>query len=201
MPISNERVTAVVLAAGYSSRMGCNKYLLPIDGEAMIVHILKKISAVCKRIIVVLGHDEKILRAVISSAAIGTDQQIEFVVNADFQLGMFSSLQRGLRETENTEWVLYHFGDQPSLPPEFYTEFIEQTGAGKVWIQPKYKDRNGHPILINKKLFSVITSAPVESSLRECLSRISYERYFWRCEYPGVLQDIDTREEFEKLMR
>ncbi|MFR3434745.1 MAG: NTP transferase domain-containing protein [Coprococcus sp.] len=35
-------ITAVILASGFSKRMGCNKLLLPVENKAMIAHVLMR---------------------------------------------------------------------------------------------------------------------------------------------------------------
>ena len=39
-------ITAVILASGFSKRMGCNKLLLPVEGKAMIAHVFDAVRQV-----------------------------------------------------------------------------------------------------------------------------------------------------------
>ncbi len=58
------RVGAVVLAAGASTRMGRNKLLLPVEGEAMVHRTVRRVrDAGCDPIVVVTGHEADQVRA------------------------------------------------------------------------------------------------------------------------------------------
>ncbi len=54
---------------------------------------------------------------------------------------MFTSLQTGLTAAINSDWILYHFVDQPGLPNKFYQEFIKQIDDEHNWIQPHLKNK------------------------------------------------------------
>ncbi|MDZ7765977.1 MAG: NTP transferase domain-containing protein [Melioribacteraceae bacterium] len=80
---------------------------------------------------------------------------IKFVFNENYKSGMFTSLQAGLTNT-NTNWYLYHFVDQPSLPLNFYSDFANQIDDQSNWIQPTYQNRKGHPILFDNYVKEMI---------------------------------------------
>ena len=51
-------ITAVILASGFSKRMGCNKLLLPVEGKAMIAHVFDAVRQVeFEQTVVVTGFD------------------------------------------------------------------------------------------------------------------------------------------------
>jgi molybdenum cofactor cytidylyltransferase len=111
---------------------------------------------------------------------------------------MFSSLQVGLREISDCDWLLYHFVDQPHLPQGFYSKFIDQIEKAYNWIQPQDKDQKGHPILIHKSLFPDILDSN-STSLKEISHLHEIKKKIWNCKYPQVVEDIDTKEDYQKL--
>lgn len=112
---------------------------------------------------------------------------------------MFSSLQAGLKELSDCDWLLYHFVDQPHLPAQFYVEFTEQIDESFDWIQPQYSDKKGHPILLNKSLFSQILDSKI-NSLKEINQSRSINKKIWHCTYSQVVEDIDTKDDYQKLI-
>ena len=79
------RASAVVLAAGKSSRMGKNKLLLEIMGRTILEHILDALKASdINEIIVVLGNDPIAIRSITESHGVKT------VLNAEYEKGMTS---------------------------------------------------------------------------------------------------------------
>ena len=109
---------------------------------------------------------------------------------------MFSSLQCGLRNISQSDWILYHFVDQPSLPVSFYNEFVEQLSEEINWVQPSHKNNLGHPILFNRKVADMILKLSENNSLRDLSNDQRITKQIWNCNYPEVLQDIDTIDEF-----
>ena len=81
-------VTAVILAAGASTRMGRQKLLLPLDGEALIRRVVKQVSdAGFDEVLVVVGNEaEQVLDAL-------AGLPIRHALNPDFATGMGSSFR------------------------------------------------------------------------------------------------------------
>jgi CTP:molybdopterin cytidylyltransferase MocA len=183
-------IDALLLAAGYSSRMGAFKPLIEHDGLPFVVGIARKLSRVCRRVVVVLGHRAEDVRA-----AFVSQRPIESLVSVEnprFDQGMFTSLQAGLAVLEDADWALYHFCDQPHLPPEFYTEFAGCAQGEFDCIQPVCRGRKGHPLLLNRSLFAPIESALPDSTLRDVI-RDSHARVkTWDCRFAEILHDFDA---------
>ena len=84
-------VTAIVLAAGESRRMGFPKPLLRLNGETFLTHIAGCMLLAVERLIIVLGAYRDTI-----AAAVPTDYRISIVDNPDYGLGQLSSIKRGL---------------------------------------------------------------------------------------------------------
>src|SRR5215471_17602387 len=84
-------ISAIVLAAGKSERMGRPKALLPLRGRTFLENILDAIqrSPVQQTVVVVGRHREQIEPLV--------TEPTKIVFNPDYELGMVTSLQAGIR--------------------------------------------------------------------------------------------------------
>jgi molybdenum cofactor cytidylyltransferase len=185
----------LLLTAGFSKRMGKPKALLIQDGLPFAIVILLKMNTICDRIVVVVGHSGNLIQQKLEHTLNEYHQlksKVEFITNENYQEGMFTSLQCGLRKVINSEWILYHFVDQPKLNLEFYNNFCKQIGEGFNWLQPQFEKNNGHPILFHKSVFKLILELSPNSSLRNLSNHPGIVKKFWECNYPEVLQDIDT---------
>jgi molybdenum cofactor cytidylyltransferase len=191
-------VNGLLVAAGFSSRMVDFKPLLLWKGEPFVVHILRKMKAVCRRIVVVTGHREAELTEEIKKSDVYSDQ-IQFVTNPQFEQGMFTSLQAGLRELNDSDWVLYHFVDQPDIPDELYFNLTAQIPAEYDWIQPCYGARRGHPILLGSALFDAIIRSDASCNLRSVLQEHPARRTYFDCSFPQILHDLDYPEDLRRL--
>jgi molybdenum cofactor cytidylyltransferase len=177
--------------------MGKFKPLLNYKGKSFLQNIVLRLDTVCDKIIVVAGYNASEVEENVNQ--LNLPSKIEFVYNSNYEKGMFTSLQAGLAKALESDWIIYHFVDQPGLPKMFYKKFVEQIDDKHNWIQPKIKEQNGHPILIKRNLFQIILDAPLNSNLRKISNHPKVKKKFWECGYAEIFQDIDTEEDYSKL--
>ena len=187
----------MILSAGFSGRMQKFKPLLDYEGKSFVQNIMIQLSPVCDKIIIVTGYkaDEIKENILLQKNKI----RYELVFNPDYERGMFTSLQAGIRAVKDADWILHHFVDQPGLPKTFYSDFIKQIDEYHNWIQPSIKGEKGHPILIHNELFKLITDADINSNLRNVSRNSIVKKKFWECKYKEIFQDIDTEEDYKNI--
>ncbi len=190
-------VTGLIIAAGLSGRMGKFKPLCEYKGETYLDAIIRKLSLCCPGIVVVTGHNSNLIEDTLANRNPGG--MIRTIHNPDYEKGMFSSLKRGIGECIHSEYILYHFIDQPFLPESFYAGFIEKLNEGVDWLQPYYKGRGGHPLLLSRKTGCLILKEDDYSNLRNIKAKKEIIKEDWHCSYPGVLLDFDTPDDVEKF--
>jgi molybdenum cofactor cytidylyltransferase len=189
------KISGLIIAAGLSGRMNSFKPLSKIDGKTFLEIITQKLLLVCDEIVIVTGYKKNLIEE-----SLNVTSRIRCVFNGNYEQGMFTSLKRGLQESSNSDWVVYHFVDQPILPTKFYSEFIDQINMEYNWIQPAYNDVKGHPILLSQSIFPIIINEENRSSLKNVSQNTKVKRRIWNCCYPQVLYDIDTKKDFEKII-
>ena len=202
--VKMKNISALIICAGLSQRMGSIKSLIEYQGTPFLALIIKKCASVCKDIIVVTGYESEYVQRKIS-CWIQKDspdllRNIKWSHNADFQKGMLTSLQKGLREAKKTDWLLYHFVDQPVIPQEFYHELIQQADNDFEWIQPVYNGQNGHPLLFSQTLITRILGISPKQSLRVISKDKKLKKKLWPCAFPEILDDYDTPQQLQQLM-
>lgn len=198
----NKKPDGLLIAAGFSSRMGKPKALLLQDGLPFAIVILKKMILICDKIVVVLGHSSEKIKRELQVFINKSDElklRVKFVTNENFEKGMLSSLKYGLNAELNSKWLLYHFVDQPGLPEEFYQEFTTQIENNYDWIQPGYNSKKGHPLLLQCSIFNSILELPDNSSLKEISMNNKTKKKFWDCKYEEILLDIDYPSDLKQL--
>jgi molybdenum cofactor cytidylyltransferase len=195
------KINGIILSAGLSSRVDGFKPLLNYKGQSFVSSILQKLYLVCDNIGVVTGYKNRIIEDEVNKCILNSkfnQNKIKLIYNSEFEKGMFSSLQVGLKDMSDCDWLLYHFVDQPHLPARFYSDFINQIDDSYNWIQPEYDQNKGHPILLNKSLFSQLLDSRV-NSLKEISLSQSINKKIWTCKYKQVVEDIDTQDDYQKL--
>jgi len=194
-------VVGVILAAGLSGRMKSFKPLVKYKGKSFLLTITEKLLHVCNKIIIVSGFKRELVEREVQLFSSDSSSQLQVVFNPDFEKGMFTSLKYGVRKIEKEAWTLYHFVDQPDLPLEFYVRFVAQIDGASNWIQPIHKGRKGHPILFDSKVREEILHADDFSTLKDISSKRTIKKKLWETSYPQIFSDIDTREDYERLLR
>jgi len=200
------KINVIILSAGYSRRMNEFKPLSLYKEKSFLENIIIKLNKVCDKLIIVTGYKSaelknEIIKNLIVNSNTSIIKKIVFAHNKNYDKGMFGSIQTGILECANSDWILLHQVDQPGIPKKFYTDFTSQIDSEHNWIQPSFKNKYGHPILINKLLFSLITDENIASNLRVISKNKKIIKKIWDCNYKEILQDIDTKEDYWELLR
>ncbi|MCK5832431.1 nucleotidyltransferase family protein [bacterium] len=183
-------VDSVILAAGYSSRMGAFKPGLDLGGKPVIIRTIESVASLADRIILVGGYNFKELTQLVCDIP-----KVELICNTKFEMGMFTSVKIGIAEVSAERFFLLP-GDIPSVKSSTMLNMLEH--KDKIII-PKYHGRKGHPVLFDSSLISDILAESDESNLRVFIHKKS--PFFIEVEDGGILIDIDSPLDYEKLRR
>lgn len=176
---------AVVLAAGYSSRMGTGKMAMAIKNTTVLGSVIETLRDFCGKIVVVGGHDIKSIERITSKY-----DRVKLVENKDYALGMFSSVKCGVMEMTGDFFLIP--GDYPAVMKATYESLLKAKGD---FIVPVYKGRKGHPVLIKNRLIAGIIEEPIDSNLK--VFRDKCDTVFIDVDDEGVILDMDTRGDYE----
>jgi molybdenum cofactor cytidylyltransferase len=186
-------IWAIILAAGESKRMGFPKMLLDFGGRIMIDKVITNVSnSKVANIMVVLGaHMEVIVEKI-------EKLPVKYCYNENYKDGMLSSVQCGFRNIpSDCNAVLVFQGDQPLITPAVINTIIETyLLSGKGILIPVYKNKRGHPILIDKKYRNEIESLNAGKGLRSLAHTFSDDVLEVETNESGILRDFDTYLEY-----
>ncbi len=184
------RISAIVLAAGRSSRMaGGNKLLLPWDGSTVIRHVADTVLELhLSETILVLGHDlQKIESATCRLPVL-------YTINQDYALGMGSSIARGVfAASPESEGFLICLGDMPRVSVSLLSAIVSG-GAPDGITYPTLTGEQRNPVLFGCKfresLLNLHGDQGARSVIRDNLDAcVGIEWHDASC-----FQDIDTRD-------
>jgi molybdenum cofactor cytidylyltransferase len=208
----------LIISAGFSSRMQQFKPLMLYENTPFLLSIMVKMARVCSNIFVVTGYQSQEIMATamnwfkLAYKKEWFDQfllsenlwkeipsRIQFIFNPKFERGMFGSLQVGLKIMVKKNWILYHFVDQPHIPPTFYQEFIERISSESDWIQPGYRNKRGHPILFNQKVRNLVLQANISENLKTISGKELIRKRSWNCSYHQVIENFNTKNDMKNF--
>src|SRR5215468_1304823 len=155
-------ISAILLAAGESRRMGEFKQLLPIGRKTFVEQCVDTLlQTPVSEVIVVTGHREMDVRNVLGS------RNIKFAHNPDYRLGMSTSIKCGVRAaSKDSQAFLIFLVDQPQIGAEVIRRIIDayKRMAPKI-VVPTKDGRNGHPVILDGSLKEEILQIDVEAGL------------------------------------
>jgi probable selenium-dependent hydroxylase accessory protein YqeC len=190
----HRRVTAVVLAAGESRRMGRTKQLLPWGDATVLGQTLRNVQgSAVHDLVVVTGHEAQKVAAVATAAGVQT------VYNPAYAAGeMLSSLQTAVRRLPaNRAAVLVVLADQPLIDPDTIDRILLAYWQGKgQLVAPVYRGQRGNPVLIDRAYFGALLALPRGAAPRDLLRQ--YETRLHLVEVPAdtILHDLDSPEDY-----
>ena len=193
------RVTAVVLAAGRSQRMGGTKQLLPWGETTVLGQTLRTLRETSvTEILVVSGHDA----ARVEAAAAAED--VQTVYNPDYIAGeMLSSLQTAVRAlSADVEAVLVVLADQPMVPVGaielLLTVYREEEVA---LVAPTFTGQRGNPVLIDRRFFPELLELQPGEAPRHLLRRHHAALVTVPVTSAAVLRDLDSPEAYRAELK
>ena len=196
-------ISAVILSAGESSRMGRPKALLPIDGVRFIERIVATLKSTrVDEIIAVLGHNAEEMRQKVS------DLPVKIVVNPNYKQGQLSSLIAAIRSIESGEnhhrvdAILVHLVDHPYINVDLVNLMIDRFYETKqLIVVPRYRGRRGHPVIFSRALFAELLAAPLDQGAKAVVHAHRDQTLEIDTDDAGVTVDIDTPEEYRKHIK
>lgn len=190
-------ISAVLLAAGESRRMGEFKQLLTLDGKTFIERCVDNLLATrVGEIVVVTGHREQDIRRAVEN------RPIRFAHNADYREGMSSSLKCGVRSlSKDARACLIALVDQPQISVDIFNRVIQEYETDQPLIViPTCEGRNGHPIILDLKLKEEILSMDPAQGLRQVVHAHSSEIRRVEVAQESVLMDFDLPEDYRRAL-
>ena len=180
--------------------MGRHKLVLPWrgDGRTIIADVVGRARAAVSHVVVVTGHHANAT----AEALRGHDVQI--VHNAAYAAGeMISSAKVGVAALPPTcQAFLLVLGDQPGIAASTFARLIDawrENPAARI-ISPTWNNRRGHPVLFSAAGIGEILALPADATLKTYVTRHANDSIKVDVDDPAVCADVDTPEQYVRLI-
>lgn len=199
---NNTGIAAVILSAGYSSRMKRFKPLLKIGETTAVQKLVRSVKdAGIGRIVTVTGYSRELLRPVLDSEGC-----IE-AYNADYDSGMFSSIKTGISKARelypDAAGYLVMPVDCPLISAETVRTVAEHAGhdsGGEDFFVPVFEGKKGHPLFVPKFYAEEICSYDGPGGLKAVTDKYWDRMVRIPVSDEGCLLDMDTQESYSELL-
>ena len=197
-PARAPRVSALVLAAGRSTRMGpVNKLLAPFGGRAMVRAVVDELAGSSVRpVVVVTGHEAGRVEEALAGAG------AHLVHNPGYRQGLSGSIRAGLAELpESAEAAVICLGDMPLVTSAHVDRLVAafDPAEGREICVPVFEGKRGNPVLFARRFFDEIAGVRGDVGARHLIGE--YEEYV--CEVAmgdrAVLVDVDSPQALREI--
>jgi molybdenum cofactor cytidylyltransferase len=188
-------ISAIVLAAGRSRRMGTQKLLLPFAQSTVVARVVDAfLGAPVDLVIVVVRPRHKQLRDALAG------RSVTFVENPDATGDMLSSVRCALNALpQKVKTIMVSPGDQPSIEPGLIRELLTAFRAStRSILVPVHNDHRGHPLVFDRHYQDEILTSYEDIGLRGLLQRHAADVSEWLTNDAAVLEDLDTPAAFRR---
>jgi len=191
------RVTAIILAAGASSRMGSEpKQLLPVGGRPMAQRAIDAaLASRAHEVLLVVGASAG---AVTSQLELG-DARV--ILNTRYRGGRNTSMDAGLRECDpETDAVVFLQADQPFVDERLVDALIgemEATGAATAAV--RCGEEVATPFLFARRVFGELSALGPEEGGCAVISAHRAEAVFVDVDDPMLVANVDTPEDYRAI--
>ncbi|HHW29822.1 MAG TPA: nucleotidyltransferase family protein [Syntrophomonadaceae bacterium] len=185
-------VSAVVLAAGQSQRMGRPKQLLKLGNKTLLEHVVDKmLQTDVGELIVVVGAYRQRIEEILAN------YRVKCVFNEHYNCGQGTSVAAGAAAVDDqASGILYAVSDQPFLSPAFINKMISKFEEAKPLI---LKPEVGMPAIFNISLRSELIALTGEAGGRQLMEKYR-DRVMIMPGCPEIMTiDVDTEEDYLRI--
>ncbi|MEK6264140.1 MAG: molybdenum cofactor cytidylyltransferase [Clostridium sp.] len=187
-------ISAIILAAGYSRRMGVNKLLLKYRGKSLIQSTIDTILQCGFSEVILVGRVEEIVE-------IGNINELIVVENHNAEKGISESIKLGVQHAKEVDGYMFFTADQPFLDVETIKSLIREYIENPTYIiVPRCDIRRGNPVIfppdLKEDFLKLEGDIGGKTIINENLDRVKFveTRDSW------ALFDVDTSENYEFII-
>ena len=190
-------LSAILLAAGESKRMGEPKQLMPLGKHTLLEQAIDNLlNSSVDETIVVVGHKaEEITRAIAT-------KPVKIMFNPNYSQGMSTSIVAGLILVDpKSQAVMLALGDQPLVESRTMNQLIDAFNSHDKGIAvPTHRGKRGHPIIFNIKYKAELLELEGDIGGREIIRQHPDDVLEVAVDSASVISDINTRDDYQSQL-
>ncbi len=188
-------ISAIVLAAGQSKRMGGdNKLIKKYNKKYLINHIIGTlIKSKVNKIIVVLGFQKIKVRKITVK-----NKKINFVFNKNYKSGMASSIKTGLKRIlkKNIGFLVVQ-ADMPLISKKIINSLCYVIRKkNKEIVAPIHKRNIGNPIGFKSSMIKILNKTKGDSGAKKIIKRNKKNLSLIRVNSKFIFKNFNTQKDF-----
>lgn len=179
-------ITGILLAAGASSRFGCDKLVTPIPGhESMLIATSRPLIKVLTNMIAVIGPNQQQRATQLNQLGIPVH------VYAQAHQGLGSSLAYGISHCDESDGWLIALADMPYIQTQTIQNTVQQLQQGALIAAPYYQNHRGHPVGFSSYFKAELSNLHGDKGAQSIINKYPEAMVRLQTNDPGILKDID----------
>lgn len=190
-------LTAIVLAAGRSTRMQeRNKLLLPWGEKRIVQAVVETLLEVpLAEVVVVTGHQCAEVEEVLQ------DYPLRLVHNADYAEGLSTSIRAGVEVAAASSGYLFALGDMPRLKGETVVQLCDVFSEHEdAIVVPAVSGQRGNPVVFASCYREELLHLEGDRGAKPLLQKYADRVVQVEVEDQGIFVDVDTPEAYQKAV-
>lgn len=186
-------ISAILLAAGSGSRFGGDKLLHPLpDATPIGVAAARNLLAAVPDVVAVVRPGDFPLADLLEQ------EGCYVTVCPHAARGMGASFAHGVGARRNADGWVIALADMPSIKSATIAAIVRELEAGKELVAPVYQGQRGHPVGFGKRFGAQLAALDGDAGARDIIAAHKGELTLVECDDPGILHDIDRREDLKR---
>lgn len=195
---AGQRIAAIVLAAGRSTRMGpLNKMLAEIGGKPLVrIAAEQALASRAKPVIVVTGHQREQVEAALAGLP------VRFVHNPDYADGLGTSLRTGIAAVpEEAGGAIVCLGDMPQVDAGLIDKLLAafDPDKGALIVVPSIDGKRGNPVVWSRRFFNELMAISGDVGARHLIGQYAEVMTEVPLSGEAALTDVDTPESLKAV--
>jgi molybdenum cofactor cytidylyltransferase len=193
-------LSAIILAAGMSTRMGQNKLLLNFKDKPLIAHAVDTLLlSEVDEIVVVLGHEAEKVRDQLRG------RQVRLVENPNYREGLSTSVRVGVRAVSpQAAGLMIYLADQPLLEPADINSIIKAFALAKQVdksiVVPLFHGQRGNPVILESSYREAILDVVGDVGCKRIIKRYPDKVFAIEMATDHVVRDVDNIDDYEEVV-
>ena len=188
-------ISAILLAAGQSKRMGGdNKLIKKYNKKYLINYIVGTlIKSKVDKIIIVLGFQSPKVRKITAK-----NEKINFIYNKNYKSGISSSIKVGLKRVskKNIGFLIVQ-ADMPLISKNIINSicYVVKKNRKEI-IAPTYKGKMGNPIGFKYSMVKILNKVKKDSGAKKIILRNKKRLGLIKVNSKSIFKDFNTKRDF-----
>lgn len=186
-------ISAIIMASGFSNRMGKNKLLMNYNNKPIIQNVLEVVKKYNFKDKVVVSQYDEVL-------CISNKHGFKSVINTNAYLGQSESIKLGIKSCDECDGYMFFVGDQPLIQEEDINKLTKAFEENKDYIIiPTYKEIKGNPVIFPSNLKEKFLKLEGDKKGKDIIK--DYKKIKFVEVNKKTLIDIDTVKDYENIIK